>query len=384
MVVSGPDTMMSRLPLYRPAVSATIMAQVATIMARPTSFETTLRDRRVLRGWSQQELARLSGLSRAGVSAIETGRLIPSAAAALALASALECRVEDLFRLHGAGSPEAAWAWPPLRESCRYWQAEIQGKRRLYPTESTLTGMVPHDGVSQGSPSPDPGGSEARRTLVMAGCDPAAGLLAAELARASNVRLIALPRSSRKALDLLGKGLVHVSGVHLATAEEPGRNADVVREALGAGYQLLHAARWEEGITFAPGVRLSTVRGALSSTLRWVGRDEGSGARQCLDELLGGRRPPRYLASDHRGVAEAVRGGWADAGVCLRLASEEAGLGFLSVRREDYDLCFPESSAGDHRIQALIQALRSPSYRKAVAELPGYDSGGTGELRGRP
>ena len=56
----------------------------------------------MLRGWSQEELARLSGLSRAGVSAIETGRLIPSAAAALALAAALECRVEDLFRLQGA------------------------------------------------------------------------------------------------------------------------------------------------------------------------------------------------------------------------------------------------------------------------------------------
>ena len=64
----------------------------------------------MLRGWSQEELARLSGLSRAGVSAIETGRLIPSAAAALALAAALGCRVEDLFRLHGAEPQQAAWA----------------------------------------------------------------------------------------------------------------------------------------------------------------------------------------------------------------------------------------------------------------------------------
>ena len=52
-----------------------------------------------LRGWSQEQLARRSGLSRAGISAIETDRLIPSAAAALALAAALDCRVEDLFRL---------------------------------------------------------------------------------------------------------------------------------------------------------------------------------------------------------------------------------------------------------------------------------------------
>ncbi len=70
-------------------------------MANPQQFENDLRDRRTLRGWSQEQLARRSGLSRAGISAIETGRLIPSAAAALALAAALECRVEDLFRLRG-------------------------------------------------------------------------------------------------------------------------------------------------------------------------------------------------------------------------------------------------------------------------------------------
>ena len=38
-------------------------------------------------------------------------------------------------------------------------------------------------------------------------------------------------------------------------------------------------------------------------------------------------------------MAEAVRCGWADVGVCHRLACEEAGLRFLGVRREPFDLC---------------------------------------------
>jgi molybdate-binding protein len=117
----------------------------------------------------------------------------------------------------------------------------------------------------------------------------------------------------------------------------------------------------------------------VRSNLRWVGREEGSGARQCLDELLGGRTPPRRLASDHRGVAEAVRSRWADAGVCLRLVSEEAGLDFLHVREEIYDLCFPDRWKGDHRIQALLHVVRSQSYRTAMGELPGYDSAETGK-----
>ena len=52
----------------------------------------------------------------------------------------------------------------------------------------------------------------------------------------------------------------------------------------------------------------------------------------------------------------------------------------LRVRHEIYDLCFPDRWEGDHRIQALLQVVRSPSYRRALGELPGYDSAETGEL----
>src|SRR5271165_5410644 len=105
----------------------TIRAETDTIMAQIPSIENYLREHRARRGWSQEEMARRAGLSRAGISAIETDRLIPSAAAALALAAALECRVEDLFRLRRPESREPTWAWPPRREPCRYWKAEVGG-----------------------------------------------------------------------------------------------------------------------------------------------------------------------------------------------------------------------------------------------------------------
>jgi molybdate-binding protein len=168
--------------------------------------------------------------------------------------------------------------------------------------------------------------------------------------------------------------------VHLARDDAPGGNAPVVQNRLGRGYSLLHVARWEEGLTFAPAQQIATVGAAVRSSLRWIGREPGSGARQCLDELLGTRRPPRRLASDHRGVAEAIRCGWADLGVCLRLASEEAGLAFMGIRREAYDVCFPDALKGDPRIKALIATVRSPSYRRLLGELPGYDSSQSGQL----
>ena len=139
---------------------------------------------------------------------------------------------------------------------------------------------------------------------------------------------------------------------------------------------MLRLADWEEGIALAPALGLSTVRAAVAARLRWVGREPGSGARQCLDELLGkaaratDTARPMLCARDHRGVADAIRASWADAGVCLRLTSEEANLSFLSVRREAYDICFPDALAGDPRLRALLQVARSASVSPLAGRAP--------------
>ncbi len=87
------------------------------------------------------------------------------------------------------------------------------------------------------------------------------------------------------------------------------------------------------------------------------------------------------MASDHRGVAQAIRSRWADAGICLRLASEEANLPFLSVRQEAYEICFDDEAVDDLCAQALLSTIRSASYRRAIAELPGYHTKRTGARR---
>jgi molybdate-binding protein len=199
-----------------------------------------------------------------------------------------------------------------------------------------------------------------------------------------------LPRSSCAALDLLCQGLVHAAGVHMARSDQVDSNAVVVLPRLSRGversYQLLRIAEWEEGIALAPSLGIRTIRKAMTAGLRWVARENGAAARDCLNDLIRSstsRRSPPALheARSHRGVADAIRGDWADAGVCLKLASEEAGLSFLSVRREPYELCFPDSAADDPRLVALANVVRSSHYRRLLSELPGYDVSKTGELR---
>ena len=119
----------------------------------------------------------------------------------------------------------------------------------------------------------------------------------------------------------------------------------------------------------------------LPRPLRWAARESGSAARECLDELLGRRRFAGREVNGHPAVAEAVRAGWAEAGVCVRLSAEEAGLNFLPLRTETLDLCFPAAWQHDPRIQALVRLLRGRGCRRLISELPGYEARETGELQ---
>lgn len=349
-------------------------------------FHHRLQHCRAERGWTQEELARRTRLSRAAISAIETGRIVPSTAAALVLARVFDCRVEDLF---GLGEPEEAgrpdWAWPTAAEPVRFWRSTVGGRSVLYPVERTFVGELPPDGVRCGERWEVREGADPERTLVLAGCDPAVGILGAEMARRHGVRVLPLIRSSRPALELLRRGVVHVAGLHLQDPDDPGGNEIAVRELLGPGYTLLRVARWQEGLALARGLGISSIGKAVRAELRWVGREEGSGARRCLDWLFRDRRrPPRghdHVAHDHTGVVETIRTGWAQAGICVRLPAAEAGLDFLVAREEDYDLCYRSDMEGDPRLRALFDTVRSHSYRQCVGELPGYRADDTGEQR---
>jgi molybdate-binding protein/transcriptional regulator with XRE-family HTH domain len=343
------------------------------------TLNNSLKAARESRRWSQEELARRAGVSRAEVSAIETGRTVPSVGVALSLARALGRNLESMFSLADAG-PDPDWAWEPGVPQGRYWLAEVLGGTRRYPVESSARATVPHDGVASRAAGGTSDPVEAERTLVVAGCDPAVGILAEQLRRA-RVRVLPFVRSSRRALEMLAERRVHVAGVHLGESTE--ENLRIAETVAGTELRVIHVTRWREGVALAPGLGLASARSAVSARLRWVGRDEGSGARACMDALLEGSGPPEgydRTASDHRGVVETIRTGWAQAGVCVELAAEEGGLEFLPVRSANYDLCFLPEAADDPRVEALLDAVRGSAFRRALSDLPGYDPRDAGAL----
>ena len=56
-----------------------------------------LAERRLDRGWTQADLARVLGVSRQTIISIERGRFDPSLPLAFLISQTFDCRIEDVF-----------------------------------------------------------------------------------------------------------------------------------------------------------------------------------------------------------------------------------------------------------------------------------------------
>jgi len=63
-------------------------------------IENHIKDLRIEKGWTQEELARQVGVSRQSINSIERNKYIPSLPLALKFARIFEINVETLFRLN--------------------------------------------------------------------------------------------------------------------------------------------------------------------------------------------------------------------------------------------------------------------------------------------
>lgn len=83
----------------------------------------------------------------------------------------------------------------------------------------------------------------------------------------------------------------------------------------------------------------------------------------------------------HRDVTLAVAQGQADVGLTTHAWAHTAGLTFLPLAREDYELRFAIERIGDPRIIAICNAVQSGRFRRDLRAYPGYGVTRTGRLR---
>lgn len=391
-----------------------------------------LRLARRARGFSQQQLAGMAGISRQAVSAVESGHTDPSLRVALALGQALGMAVEELFGPGNPVSPVTATTVAPAgAEGTRVALAVVGDQFVALPLSGDSavgTGFAPAGGliVEPGSAGtgdlPARAGRqetkrhEAKRhetkryetkrygevavrpigpprpTLVVAGCDPALPLLATPLGLLDPpVAFTWRPCSSGEALRLAAAGLVHAAGVHLRDADGGYNTAAAAAADIPGGAEVIGFTAWREGLALRP--ELAGVVSGLDTVaamgLRIVNREPGAEARRVLDRERArlGIEPgelPGYdsRAAGHLQVASAITAGLADAGVASEPAACAYGLGFVPLADERFDLVLPGKHLGSREVQGLLKVLTSPWLLAQLAGLPGYDSSACGERLG--
>ena len=357
-----------------------------------------LRVLRQARGYSQQQLAGMAGVSRQAVSAVEAGHSDPSLRVALALASALGVTVEELF---GPGIPVPVVGARPVAplggEGARVTLAQVGESFVALPlvADSAIrAGFLPAGGLVAMPSGPAPAApvrplGPPRPTLVVAGCDPALPLLETPLALLDPpVAFSWWPCSSGEALRLAAAGLVHVAGAHLLGRSGEYNTGPARQQLSRGGAEVFGFASWREGLALRPELA-GTVRGLADVAergLRLVNREEGAEARRVLDRELGraGVAPAALRgygtrATGHLQVASAITAGLADAGVASEPAALAYGLGFVPLAEERFDLVIPAAQVGSREADALLKALSSPWVAAQLGSLPGYDAGRCGE-----
>jgi putative molybdopterin biosynthesis protein len=357
---------------------------------------TRLRIARQARGFSQQQLAGMAGVSRQAVSAVESGLSDPSLRVALALARALGVTVEELF---GPGSPVSPVSARPVapvgNRGARVMLAPMGDEFVALPLSGasvSRAGFLPAGGLAFGAEGPALASvrpiEPPRPTLVVAGCDPAMPLLETPLGLLDPpVGLSWWSCPSEEALRLADAGLVHAAGAHLRGSSGD-YNTGPAGELLHQGAEIIGFCSWREGLVLRPELAdgILGVADVARRGLRLVNRESGSEARSVLDRELArlgidARELSGYetRATGHLQVAAAIAAGLADAGVASEPAGIAYGLAFVPLTAERFDLVIPAGLAGSREAQALIKVLSSRWLLDQLASLPGYDPSRCGE-----
>lgn len=348
-------------------------------MSGSTSIGRRLREQRLALGLTQDALAARAGVSRALVGAVERGRHVPAADAAIRLARALDSTVERLF---AAAEPEPAIDAVPvlggalpdgaLVRAARVAHATVarvlDGATALGAAGATADGVAANGRVRLFAGASPTG-------AVVAGCDPVLGIAEGLLDRTGSARIVAVPATSGQALDALAEGRCHAALVHGPPRTLKGR----------PGLRRWHVARWRSGIATHADLSRPSLQALLSGELPvLVGRERTAACQQAVERAA--RRigapavRPRRTAAGHLDAARAAVEHRA-AAVTIEPFALALGLDFCELEVHDVELWVPDAWTAHPGVRALLDLLNTASFRGRAGALPAYDLTDTGAAR---
>ncbi len=214
--------------------------------------------------------------------------------------------------------------------------------------------------------------------------------------RESGSALASLAEGTARGVDRRQRGEVIAAAVHFHSDgifEGSAGNANIAAARTMPGLHdalLVGLTRREQGLLLPPGnpKRLHSLSDVLSSGAQMAVRQPGSGAQMLLDMLL--RRAGAGQKDLHRlqppcltnpDLAAAIRAGKAACGIAPRATAKSAGLDFVPLLWENFDLLMRQRSYFRPQVQALIAFFGQKRWNQRAGELGGYDPAPSGKIR---
>ncbi|MEW6503368.1 MAG: molybdopterin biosynthesis protein [Chloroflexota bacterium] len=197
-------------------------------------------------------------------------------------------------------------------------------------------------------------------------------------------RLVSANVGSQAGLVALRRGETHLAGCHLLDAQTGVYNLAAVQQYLpDQKVRILGWVNRVQGLLVARGnpKNIKGLQDLVREDVIFVNRQRGAGTRILLDYHLGmmGIPTARVRGYDqeeytHLAVAAAVASGRADCGLGIAAAAVALELDFIPLFEEEYDLIIPSVYTEDDLLQPLFTLAQDEDFRKAVAQLPGYET----------
>ncbi|HZS64160.1 MAG TPA: helix-turn-helix transcriptional regulator [Xanthobacteraceae bacterium] len=211
--------------------------------------------------------------------------------------------------------------------------------------------------------------------------------------RDSGCGLATLSEGSEAGLRRLARGEVMMAAIHLhrIDGDDETANTETVAQTPGLHDAVVIAfARREQGLLVAPGnpLKITSLETAARLRVRVAQRQAGAGAQLLLLALLARaglqagalalQEPPCPTGPD---LGQAIRSGRADCGIASRSVAQGAGLEFVPLLWERFDLVLRQRDYFLPGPQAFFTYLRTAVFRGQAAELRGYDVAQAGMVR---
>jgi excisionase family DNA binding protein len=211
--------------------------------------------------------------------------------------------------------------------------------------------------------------------------------------RESGSGLATLAVGSEAGLSRFIAGETIAAAIHLHALEDPAADANVAAMMSRSDMQdavMIAFCRREQGFLVAPGnpLAIKSIEDVIARRARMALRPKGAGAQLLLLSILhrakaaldqlNAAQPVSPTGPD---IAQAIRAGRADTGIATRGVANAAGLDFVPIVWEPFDLVMRQGDYFRPALQALVRFLRSDALSARAAELDGYDLADTGAVR---